>query len=354
MTKYLKSIAAALVVVLAFNIGTIRKADAHFADAAMIVAAISALQSALTYAIQYWTSVYLNTTVQQASAQASAESEKIVATIAETARGQEVVRAQNQLQRDAAQVSEAMKLPPFACQTLAASDATAKTADGARDTASSFTQALDKRGTETTNSAAEMGALYYEIQKAKQGAPVNATTLLSPKTYTPEQEASAQAFVKAVTDPTPIEKLPDSWANTPQGRAFSFEQQVYQERMSLAQQALAESFADRKSQSGAGTMAGLANPDASAHEIALSEVEKRVMLPDWKKSIMAQYSDPLPILKEIALMMGQSLYIEQKSADRLERMEAIMATNLAMRVRQVEEPQLRAQREIVAKTMGGK
>ncbi len=191
MGKYLKSVAAALVVVVAFSLGNIRQANAHFADGALIAAAIAALEAAVTYAIEYFSTAYVNMSIQMASSQATAEAEKIVATIAETARGQEVARAQNQLQRDAVAIKEAMKLPPFACQTLAASDATARADDGARDTAKELSLSQSKRGLETTNTAAEVSKLYSDIERARQAAPVSATTLLGPKTYTAAEEASA-------------------------------------------------------------------------------------------------------------------------------------------------------------------
>ena len=347
MNNFTKAIAIVCVTVMV-TLSTAGPARAAGIDGAAIVAAITALGQMILS--QMFNPLNLN--LMKTSAQATFQSEKIVATIAETARAQLAAQAQTTLQRDAAKIKEDMKLPPLACQTLASADAQQKAEDGGREIRDEALKALEKRQLGVVNTQAEIYALQSEIEKIeKQGVSVSATTLLGPTTYSATQAQASLAYIKSLVSPAPSEQLPKGISpDSPQAKAFKATLDQNRKALGLAENSLVTIYAARKEQLGAGKSAGLSNPNASQAEIAQSEVTKRSMNADYKKTIMTSYTSPLPVLKEIALTMGADLQIAQKQLQSLERTEALTAAHYAMAVRERGDDEIRRQREALMRS----
>jgi hypothetical protein len=251
----LRGALAGLVVVLFTTLLPVRQANALYDPGVMswqIVPFLVQLQDAVEAMLQKVVQEYMLVTIHGASIQNTLESEKILATVTEVARGTNVAEAQSQLQHDAARIKELSKMPPFAAQSLKAiPDAVSATASAGKSL-DDVSVALDKRGLETTNAAAEASKLYAAIQSAKFDAPPSASQFFGPTVYSSSQDDSAQIFIKTVTEPVPPEKLQPGWDATPQGRAYELQREIYQSRVSMAQYSLAEAYAARR-QVGAGT-----------------------------------------------------------------------------------------------------
>lgn len=352
--RFLQNLAYAAILLAAFGLGSIRASIAH-GDSVPVIAAISGMQSAITAAINNAITSQiknlLDVTQKASSAQATFQSEKINLTMTEIARGEQAAAAQNQLRRDAAKLKEDMKLPPYACQTLAATNARATASNVADVLAMNQASQLTYRALQTENSAAAASKLYWDTVRAGGVPAASASVFLGTRTFTPTQvqQKVPELFIASVTDPAPPEKLPSGWAASPQGRAYEAQLAVYQQTMGLAQHSLSTMAGSRLPVSGAGARAGLSTANASLSEIERAEVEKRTKVGDYTKTLIGSYTSPLPVLKEMALMQATDLSIDQKALERLERMEAIMAAQLAMDVRDRMGPQLQAQREAAAR-----
>lgn len=315
-------------------------------DTAAIVAAISAAQAALAGIMTN----LLNLNLMKTSAQATFQSEKLIATISETAKAQQSIAAQRDLQRDAAKIKEDMKLPPMACQNLASADTWQKADDGARDYQEGFDKQIVDGINNTVNTAAETNKLNELVKTLeKAGVKVNATTLTRPSTYSPDELKAAEAYVKQLVGPPP-EALPKGTnMNTPQAKAWEAEHSRYKAQISLATTSLGTIIASRAPQTGAGASAGLADKNASQNAIMQAEIDKRSKSADYKKTVMTAYASPLPVLKEIALTMGTGLAIDKKTLETLERLEVLTAAQYIASAAKSEEA-LRRSRDAVIRS----
>lgn len=326
-----------------------------------VVGAIQAATAAITAAIGTTTTALgqILLVLQQGFSQMSAQADKTMAVQQQIENGKIVNEEIRRVQIVKGEVERKMRPPPFPCQTIGAGVQLASSEENAKYLSAALSKKLTDRGLNSKPVAAATEIYADHTKKYAPGtgsknmpnADIEAASLLGERTYNPDQLEAARYFVRNVTDPIPLENLPKGWEKTDQGRAYLTGQYLRSAQMSIAQHSLAEMVAARTPQPGAGAAAGLARADASALEIGLSEIDKRIKLSEWKKQIM-RLPDVLPVLKELVVATGVQLWVDAKQFQQMERIEAIMATQLAMDIRRDSDASLNAQRELAVKAYG--
>lgn len=185
------------------------------------------------------------------------------------------------------------------------------------------------------------------VSSTLQNADVKADTLLNQNSMSSDQLAAAQAYVTNVTNPIPTQQIPKKWESTPQGKAFLAGQYVEQARMSVAENSLNASIASRTPITGLGTAAQLNKADVSETELMESIVRGRFESPDWYTMVAGFSTDNL--LREQNKMLAFQLWMDLKSYQQFERVETILATQLAMEVKADGELRNARAREVAAK-----
>lgn len=210
-------------------------------------------------------------------------------------------------------------------------------------------------------------------------AVMSADTMMAPvgsngapsMTYTPAQEDAAKTFSELVVNPFPSQKIPDNWEKTPQGKMYVASQMAEQSRLSIADYSMAQTRAMYTAQPGLGTricqswtqLAGMTStsgnaaesvpctlpPDASMAAVMNFMAESR-MSPVWTRNITR--SGPGGVSRENASMMAFKLWMDYKSYLQQERMESILAAQLAIDAKAAMQPGMAAQRAAAARAAG--
>ena len=181
--------------------------------------------------------------------------------------------------------------------------------------------------------------------KRMHNAAVSADSLMNPiagETFTPKEAAAAADFIQMVTNPTPQEKLPKGLDNKSiAAERFSLAQMTSQAQMSMANYSLAQILASKMPM---GT-----TPDKAISTVGLMKkfVEERFGNPDYAKGISAMDSPGL--LKEINSQMAVRNWINYQSYLQNERVEASLATQLAVAVKDKADQELSAARSLTSR-----
>jgi hypothetical protein len=281
---------------------------------------------------------------------------------------QGVIAAQTQMYMEKARAEAATKyeLSPRVCfETaggIAGSAATAESQQNLNDLNRDFS----KRTLFTPNTAAAVSKIYDDhvnkycsqqdaqlgrcsnpVDSTMQNADVRADAMLNSSSYTPDQIDAARALVGNLANPIPTQNIPKDWEKTPQGKAFVAGQYIEQARASVAANSLNRAIAMRTPVSGLGTSAMLNKADVSELELMESQVRGRFESPGWYKMIAGFSAENL--LREMNKMQAFKLWVDHKSFQQMERVETILATQLAMDVKRDSESRLTAARSIAAK-----
>lgn len=174
-----------------------------------------------------------------------------------------------------------------------------------------------------------------------EDADVNPDSLFTPSgevlTYTAAQRAAAEAFAARVVAPYPTPNIPKSWEKTPEGKAYVDAVAVKTAQESLAMNSLNNAIAMRSRTNGLGGQLAnnigmkrlKGNPDASL--MAIMEAKgTQFMDPEWHKEVIAKSVSPADLLKEQVRISSYKSFVDYKSYQQLERIEAILAADYSM------------------------
>lgn len=178
----------------------------------------------------------------------------------------------------------------------------------------------------------DLGRCSRPVDPALQNADVRADSMLNTSSYTPEQIAAAQAFVTNVVNPMPTQNIPKDWEKAPQGKTFVAGQYIEQARASVAANSLNAAVARRIPIQGLGTAAMLNKADVSEQELIESQVRGRFESPAWYKMIAGFSIENL--FREANKMQALRLQMDLDNYKQTERIEAVLATQLAISVKQ--------------------
>ncbi|MHB1592243.1 MAG: hypothetical protein ACYCTW_12040, partial [Sulfuricella sp.] len=182
---------------------------------------------------------------------------------------------------------------------------------------------------------------------AMHNADVRADVTLNTSSYTPEQIAAAQAFVNNVVNPMPTQNIPKNWESTSQGKTFIAGQYIEQARASVAANSLNAAIAARTPIAGLGTSAMLNKADVSSLELIESLVRGRFESTDWYKMIAGFSLENL--FREANKMQALRLRVDLDNYKQNERIETLLATQLAIAVEQDSDSRMRDARLAASK-----
>ena len=190
------------------------------------------------------------------------------------------------------------------------------------------------------------------IPKTQQNANLNAGSLLTPSngsTYSKEEAVAAQKFIVMTTDALPVQKLPPALEKTPQGGAYVLAQMVAAAQSSVAAHSLSQIWAENAPDVGLSDVAGGNAGDAlSMVGVMKKFVYDRFVEPKWKSDLVGM--DTNGLLKEIAVLMAGQNWMDYQAYLQAERMEAVVATQLAIAARDHNEKRLNALRAELARS----
>lgn len=278
------------------------------------------------------------------------------------------VQAQTQLYLDEKRTEAAQKfeISPRACYDTAIGTATGVAAGETREGLDALNRQTAERVLNTPSTAAAINGIYATHtekycsaadQKAGrcravaaelQNADVRADAFLGKTALNTEQAAAAKAFINNVVAPIPTQNIPAGWEKTPQGKAFVAGQMIEQAATSVAANSLNAALAERMPVQGLGSAAMLNRADVSERDIMEASVRGRHGSVQWRKAL-AQMPSAEALLRELNQQAALGLYIDYKSFNQLERIETLLATDLAISVRQDGEQRLQRARTAAAK-----
>lgn len=188
----------------------------------------------------------------------------------------------------------------------------------------------------------ELGRCSNKAPGHLQNADVMAGTLLSPaaaETYSTQEQEAARQFITNATDPFPTEMLPRGYEKTEKGKGYVLAQMAETSQMSVAQYSLSMMLANRSAPN-----ANASNPGERVSLMGLAKkfIDERYVDTKWRSALVAKNEQSL--LKEIAEMMAFKNWIDYHAFLQMERMEAVLAVNLAISAKQHNAPILAAQR----------
>lgn len=194
---------------------------------------------------------------------------------------------------------------------------------------------------------AQLGRCSSPVEEKLQNADVRADAMLNTSSFSQAQVDAAQALVNNLANPFPTQNIPKNWEKTPQGKAFVAGQYIEQARASVAANSLNSAIAIRTPVQGLGSAAMLDRPDVSELELMESQVRGRFESPAWYKMLAGFSLENL--MREQNKMQALKLWMDLKSFQQQERIEAVLATQLAMDVKRDSEARLQQARMVAAK-----
>lgn len=280
-----------------------------------------------------------------------------------------MVKAQTQLYMEErrADATLAMKLSPRACYEVQAAGAVGE-ADAVYDgVVQSVNRVMTDRTLYTPNTAGAIAEIYRThtekfcsdqdvrlgrcgsaVEADLQNADIRAENLLARDVYTEKQEEGALAFVKNVVAPIPTQLLPKGWEKTPAGKEFIAGHMVEQGRNSVAANSFANMMALRKVQPGLGAKAGLDTADVSLKQLIRAQADGRFLSPQWYKMIGTAQSEH-QLLREINKQMAFQIWLDYQTFEQNERLEAVLATDMAVTAKRDGEARLADARRAAAR-----
>lgn len=370
--KKIKRTLLALAVCGVVGLSSQSPANACCGDGAAAAAGATAAGSAVSAAIGAATSALvgwlerLNTTISTGFGRLTAEIEKQTASMRTFEQGNAAVQSQLFMEKARADAQVKYELSPRVCFETAGGASAAVAAGEVRETLNDLNRDFAQRTMFTPNTSAAVGKLYDDhISKycsqqdvdlgrcsraadpTLQNADVRADSTLNTSSYTPDQIVAARAFVNNVANPMPTQNIPKSWESTPQGKTFVAGQYIEQARASVAANSLNAAVARRIPIQGLGSSAMLNKPDVSEMELMESQVRGRFESPAWYTMIASLSLENL--LREANKMQALKLWMDLKSYQQMERVEAVLATQLAVDVKRDSEQRLREARLAASK-----
>lgn len=302
----------------------------------------------------------LDTTIATGFAKLSVELMKQTAAQRVMNEGMIATQTKAFLDQKAAEAAYKFKASPRSCYEVSSGTAATIATDKVTAAQASLGAEFAKRSLFTANTAAAVAKGYDEhvnkycsqqdaalgrCQLASpdmQNADVRADVALNTSSYTPEQVAAARAFVNNVTNPVPTQNIPQSWEKTPQGKTFIAGQYIEQARASVAANSFNAALAERTPIQGLGTRAQVNKADISELELMESQARGRFESRPWYEMIAGFGVENL--LREMVKIDAYRLWSDLKEYRQGERIEQVLATQLAISVKQDSEQRLREAR----------
>lgn len=289
---------------------------------------------------------------------------KVVAEIMKQTAAQRVmnegtIAAQTQLYMEHARAEAQQKyqVSSRACYESAGGTAAGVAAGETREAMNDLNRSFAARTLFTPNTSAAVGKIFSDHQEkycsqqdadlgrckaapaALQNADVKIDTLINTTRYTPEQLEAAKALVNNIANPAPTQNIPKDWEKTDQGKVFVAGQYIEQARASVAANSFNASIAARVPVKGLGSAAMLNQADVSEQDLIESQIRGRHESPAWHALIAGFGVENL--LREMLKQQAVKLYMSLKDLQRLERMEMLVATSLAIDVQRDSDQRLR-------------
>ncbi len=309
---------------------------------------------------------YMDKTIEKGFARVAGEIQKQTAAMRSIQQGNVAVQSQLYMEKARADAQIRYELSPRACfESASASSAALATGETQR-----WQQALDSdfasRTLFTPNTTAAVAKAYdghaenycseQDVELGRcarpatlqlQNADVRADATLGVSSYTPAQIAAARAFVNNVVNPVPTQNIPRGWEKTPQGRTFVAGQYIEQARASIAAHSLNSAIVARIPVKGLGDSAMLNRADISPLELMEAQVRGRFESKSWYKMIAGFSNENL--LREVNKMYALKLQMDLDQYRQNERIEIILAAQLAIDVKADAERRAREARSSAMK-----
>lgn len=373
MKKTFKKTILAASVAAALTMGT-APARACCGDGAAAAAGATAAGAAVSAAIATATTTIvlwlerLNMTIASGFGKVMAEIQRQTAAIRTMEEGNAAVQSQLFMEKARAEAQVKYELSPRVCFETAGGSSATVAAGEVRETLNDLNRDFAKRTLFTPNTSAAVAKLYDDhaakycsqqdadlgrcsaVDPKLQNADVRADVMLNTSSYSPQQIEAARAFVANVANPMPTQNIPKDWEKTAQGKMFVAGQLIEQGRASVAANSLNTAIAARTPIQGLGSSAMLNKADVSELELMESQVRGRFESPAWYKMIAGFSLENL--LREANKMQALKLWMDLKSYQQMERVETVLATQLAMDVKRDSEQRLREARVAASKAGG--
>lgn len=333
------------------------------AAGSMVSAAISSAATVIVTWLER-----LDLTISSGFGRVIAEIDKQTAAMRTFEQGNAAVQSQLLMEKARAEAKVKYKMSPRVCFEIAGGSATTVASGEARETLNELNRDFAKRTLFTPNTSAAVGKIYddhvnkycsqQDVDQGRcsraadpklQNADVRADATLNTSSYTPEQVVAARAFVINVTNPMPTQNIPQKWEATPQGKTFVAGQYIEQARASVAANSLNAAVAARTPIQGLGSAALLNKADVSELELMESQVRGRFESLAWYKMIASFSLENL--MREANKMQALKLWMDLKSYQQMERIETVLATQLAVDVKRDSELRLSEARRSALKAV---
>lgn len=259
-------------------------------------------------------------------------------------------------------------LSPRACFEAQAASAVGDSVQTATQTTRGLMQGLQERTLYTSNTAGAVDKVFrthaekfcserdVALGRCKTAAPadlqnadVRADNILGRDVLSEDQYAGAVQYLNNVVNAVPTQNVPKGWEKTPQGRAFVAGQLMEQSKLSAASLSIANSIAMRRKQQGLGSAANLNVADVSQMQLMKAQTNGRFMDPNWYKMIVGPGFGEVNQLREANKMMAFQLYMDMAMFEQGERMEAMLAAQIATDIKRDSEQRLAKARAAAAK-----
>lgn len=363
--------AAALLVGLLMS-GAPRDAEACCGDGAIAAQGANAAGMAVSSAVSTATSTIvawlqkIDSSIQQGFSTLTREVTKQTAQQKVMMEGAIAAQTQLYMEKVRADATTKYELSPRSCYEAATGAAAGQAGTSVKQAADALNKASADRALYTPSSAAVISRHYDEhvakyctaeeaaqgrcslpSDPAMQGADIRVDTLLSNSNLTPSLLEAVQALIAKLVNAIPTQNIPKAWEGTAQGKAFIAGQYIEQARSSVAANSLNQAVALRTPVAGLGAAAMVNKADISPMELMETLVNGRFQSPDWYTMISGFSTENL--LREQNKMQAFKLWMDLQSFQQMERVEAMLATNLAMGVKADSAAQLEVARSAAAK-----
>lgn len=310
----------------------------------------------------------INLTISDGFGKLYAEIEKQTAAMRTFEQGNAAVQSQLYMEKARADAQVKYELSPRVCFETAGGSSATVAAGEVRETLNDLNRDFAKRTLFTPNTSAAVGKIFDDhvdkycsqqdvdlgrcsrtADPKLQNADVRADATLNTSSYTPEQVVAARAFVNNVANPMPTQNIPKDWEKTSYGKIFVAGQYIEQARASVAANSLNAAVAARTPIAGLGSAAMLNKADVSELELMESQVRGRFESPVWYKMIAGLSLENL--IREMNKMQALKLWMDLKSYQQMERIETVLATQLAVDVKRDSEQRLNEARRSALKAV---
>ncbi|MGX9960655.1 hypothetical protein ACW0US_18055 [Xanthomonas euvesicatoria] len=329
-------------------------------------AVASAISASTTTVVQMLQD--MSNTIASGFSQVAQEVSKQTASLKTIEEGKIQADTQLYMEEKRADAQQDFVLSPRACYEAQAASAVGDSAETTSQTVKGLVKGVTDRTMYTTNTAGAVGnvfrthaASFCSEQDAKlgrcsapvasdlQNADVRADNLLGRDVLTDDQYSGASAYLNNLINAIPTQQIPKGWEGTEQGKAFVAGQLMEQAKLSPATFSVANMIAMRRKVAGLGTSAGLNVADISPMQLMKSQTNGRFLDPKWYAMIVGPQFGEVNQLRESNKMMAFQLYMQMMQYEQNERIESMLAADMATSVKRDSEQRLAKARDVAAK-----